>query len=248
MRGRGALSLRRLVGMVGFGALSLSAPAAMARDYGKAGPTWRIAEPDLLEVIRARLLRAQSSGEWARINHKFATLAEQQVSRPKPVAGIGHARESRQWDYDPTITIADDIRDTRGRLIAAKGQRFNPLDHLPLSHELAFIDGDSEAQLRWAMDLGGGGNSGGASGRDGEDQKRGARSSSGLRKSSDRIWIVMVKGSPMERMKALKRRFYFDQAGELTARFGIEHVPALVRQKGRVLTITETALPEEGKP
>lgn len=231
-------SLRLFSRLAAFGLLALgaAAPMASARDYGKAGPTWRIAEPDLLEVIRARLLRAQGSGEWARLNRKYAALAEQQVSRPKPVAGITAARENRQWDYDPTITIGDDIRDARGRLIAAKGQRYNPLDHLPLSHELAFIDGDSEAQMRWAF----GGNSGPS------PATSGAKATG--QGASDHRLIVMVKGSPIERMKAFKRRFYFDQAGELTARFGIEHVPALVRQKGRVLAVSEMALPEEVKP
>lgn len=231
------VSLRLIAGLTAFGLLALGggAPIALAKDYGKAGPTWRIAEPDLLEVIRARLNAAQSSGEWARLNRRYASLAEQQASRPKPVAGITAARENRQWDYDPTITMAEDIRDTRGRLIAAKGQRFNPLDHLPLSHELAFIDGDSEAQMRWAM----GGNSG---------PSAAAAKATGQGASADRRLIVMVKGSPIERMKALKRRFYFDQAGELTSRFGIEHVPALVRQQGRVLAVSEMALSEEVKP
>jgi len=223
-----------LLARLGVLALGLTAPLAQAKDYGKAGPTWRIAEPDLLEVIRARLGAAQSSGEWARLNRRYAALAEQQVSRPRPVAGITPARESRQWDYDPTITIADDIHDARGRLIAAKGQRFNPLDHLPLGHELAFIDGDSEAQMRWALEQG--------------QEAQGRKPGAGQGPSSDRLWIVMVKGSPMEKMKALRRRFYFDQAGELTSRFGIEHTPALVRQKGRVLAVSETAIPEEARP
>lgn len=229
-------SLFLTAGFAALGLLGLScgAPMASAKDYGKAGPTWRIAEPDLLEVIRARLNAAQSSGEWARLNRRYAMLAEQQVSRPKPVAGITAARENRQWDYDPTITIGEDIRDARGRLIAAKGQRFNPLDHLPLSQELAFIDGDSEAQLRWAL-----GKNSGPSVAAAKTTGQGA---------SDRRLIVMVKGSPFERMKALKRRFYFDQAGELTSRFGIEHVPALVRQQGRVLAVSEMALSEEVKP
>lgn len=229
-------------------ALCLAAPGALAKDYGKAGPTWRIAEPDLLEVIRARLMRAQSSGAWAQLNRKFATLAEQQVARPRPVAGITLARENRQWDYDPTIKIAEDIRDTRGRLIAARGQRFNPLDHLPLAQELAFIDGDSEAQMRWALAAGGVTRSVTAAPAPAPAPASASPARAGQGAPADRLWIVMVKGSPIEKMKALKRRFYFDQAGELTSRFGIEHVPALVRQKGRVLAVSEIALPEEARP
>jgi conjugal transfer pilus assembly protein TraW len=43
-------------------------------------------------------------------------------------------------------------------------------------------------------------------------------------------------------MKANQRRFYFDQAGSLTAKFGIEHTPASVEQKGKILIVTEDAL------
>lgn len=43
-------------------------------------------------------------------------------------------------------------------------------------------------------------------------------------------------------MTAKKRRFYFDQAGKLTTRFGIEHTPAIVTQAGRVMRVSEVAL------
>lgn len=202
-------------------AMALSLLATMpahAKDYGMAGPTWAIAEPDLLEVIRARLLRAQGNGELAALNRKFVGLAEARARRPVPVGGITPAREDRRWSFDPTVTIGEDIHDQRGRLVAAKGQSFNPLDHLSLAHELAFVDGDSPAEMAWAAKQG----------------------------DAAKVWIVMVKGSPLDQMKALKRRFFFDQAGELTGKFGILHTPALVRQQGRVLDVSEVALPREG--
>jgi conjugal transfer pilus assembly protein TraW len=43
-------------------------------------------------------------------------------------------------------------------------------------------------------------------------------------------------------MSQRKRRFYFDQEGKLTGRFGIEHTPAVVSQAGRVMRVTEHAL------
>ena len=39
-----------------------------------------------------------------------------------------------------------------------------------------------------------------------------------------------------------KRRFYFDQEGKLTSKFGIEHTPAVVRQAGRVMRVSEQVL------
>ncbi|TXI88530.1 MAG: type-F conjugative transfer system protein TraW, partial [Cupriavidus sp.] len=78
-----------------------------------------------------------------------------------------------------------------------------------------FIDGDDATQLTWAT-----------------------KHFSVLKSK-----IIFVDGSPIEQMTALKRRFYFDQEGKLTRRFGIEHTPAVVRQAGRVMRVTETALP-----
>ncbi|WP_449451908.1 hypothetical protein, partial [Streptococcus suis] len=54
--------------------------------------------------------------------------------------------------------------------------------------------------------------------------------------------IIFVRGSPLEEMTNRKRRFYFDQAGKLTSRFGIEHTPAVVRQNGRAMRVTEQVL------
>jgi len=193
-------------------------PVASAKDYGTLGSTWAIAEPDLLAVIRARLQSAQQSGALAAMNQKFVEAAQASIHRPHPVTGIGPAIVDRHWSFDPTVTIADDIRDARGNLIAAKGQKFNPLRAVGLAHAFAFVDGDNAAELSWAM-------------------KQGA---------PDKLWIVLVNGSPTARMGEMQRRFYFDQQGMLTSRFGIEHTPALLSQKGEVLDIREVALSHVG--
>lgn len=196
----------------------LCAAPAEAKDYGTLGATWAIAEPDLLQVIRARLNAAQASGALAAMNRKFVDMAEASVHRPHAVAGITPASADRRWSFDPSVTLAEDIRDARGNVIAAKGQTFNPLHVVGMAHAFAFIDGDSDAELTWALKQG----------------------------TPDKLWIVLTRGSPTDRMKALKRRFYFDQQGVLTARFGIEHTPALVSQKGEVLDIHEVALARTG--
>ncbi|VWX49844.1 type-F conjugative transfer system protein TraW [Novosphingobium sp. 9U] len=191
--------------------------AAGARDLGQLGQTWPIAELDMLEVMYARLLRAQASGELDRMNRQFAARSTRKVMHPDPVAGLTHAEEPREWEYDPAITVAADIRDTKGNLIAARGTRVNPLNVVSLPRQLAFIDGDSPEELEWAAKIG-------------DDTK---------------AMVIMVKGSPFEQMKARQRRFYFDQGGNLTTKFGIRHTPALVRQKGDVLVVGEVVLKRE---
>ena len=194
--------------------LLLVGSASEARDYGTAGQAFPIIEPDLLATIEARLRRAEASGELARTNALFAKRVEAKVRRPDPVAGISPAQETRSWDFDPSVRIDHDVRDQKGNMIARAGQKVNPLDFVGIHQDLVFVDGDNAEQMAWACG-----------------------------KYSDvKAKIIFVKGSPIEAMSQRKRRFYFDQEGKLTGRFGIEHTPAVVSQAGRVMRVTEHAL------
>src|SRR3546814_6219095 len=86
-------------------------------------------------------------------------------------------------------------------------------DSVPLRSDLLFFDGDDPDQLAWALGV-----------------SPGAK-------------LILTKGAPLELMKARQRRFYFDQDGKLIAHFGIRALPARVRQNGRVLEVSEVALP-----
>jgi conjugal transfer pilus assembly protein TraW len=187
---------------------------AAARDFGVQGQTWGIAEPDLLSTIGSRLAQMQANGGIDRMQRDLAAKAEARVRRPGPVAGLTAAIEPRRWSHDPAIVLDADIRDQKGRLIAARGTRVNPLSFVTLTQDLVFLDGDDEAQVAWAM------------GR------------WGLAKAK----IILVSGSPFDLMKAHQRRFFFDQRGSLTTKFGIAHLPAIVRADGDLLAVEEIVL------
>ena len=96
-------------------AIALALPAAAsARDYGQQGTVFPIIERDLLEQILARLTAMERSGETARLNEDLKRRTLARVERPAPVAGIGRAYEERRWTFDPTITLAADIRGAQG--------------------------------------------------------------------------------------------------------------------------------------
>ena len=198
-------------------ALALPA-AAQARDYGQQGAVFPVIERDLLEQIQSRLIAMEKSGETAKLNDRLKRRTVARVNRPDPVAGIARAIDDRSWSFDPTITLAADIRGTKGELIHAAGTRVNPLDSVSLRADLLFLDGDDPAQVAWAL-----------------KQDRQAK-------------LILVSGAPLELMKARQRRFYFDQGGKLTERFGIRAVPARVRQQGRVLAVSEIALVAKKEP
>lgn len=197
------------------GVLAMVPTPLLARDYGQAGAMFTIAEPDLLEVIRRRLVTLETSGATARLNAELKQRTIARVNRPVPVAGLARATTARIWRFDPTVTLERAIADDKGRTIWAAGTRVNPLDSVPLRNALLFIDGDDPAQLAWAL-----------------ARMRGAPTKP-----------ILVKGAPLELMRTRKVRFYFDQGGTLVRHFSIRALPALVEQQGRALRVSEIALP-----
>jgi len=187
---------------------------AQARDYGQQGTVFPVIERDLLQQIHARLIAMEQSGETARLNEELKRRTVARVERPEPVAGLVRAEAARQWSFDPTITLETDIRGAKGELIHARGTRVNPLDSVELRADLLFFDGDDPDQLAWAL-----------------------RQSPGAK-------LILVRGAPLQLMKARQRRFYFDQGGKLSAHFAIRAVPARVRQQGRLLEVSEIFLPQ----
>ena len=205
------------VAVCGAGALLVGAGLGHARDFGVEGQAFPVIEPDLLTTIEHRLKTAEASGELAAKNAEFAKRVRAKVVRPTPVSGISPAEEPRSWDYDPSITIDHDVRDHKGNLIAAAGTRVNPLDFVTVRQDLVFVDGDNAAEVAWAT----------------------------KRYSDLTAKIIFVSGSPFEAMRTMKRRFYFDQEGRLTGRFGIAHTPAIVSQAGKVMRVSEIVLKPE---
>ena len=189
--------------------LAAIAPGVSAKDLGVRGATWPVTEPDLLEEIEARLVEMQRSGELARLEDEARSRARRKLEEPHPVPGIAPAREGRSRLFDPSIAVARDIRTPDGVLIAAAGTRVNPLERLPLTRDLIFVDGRRPAEIAWAL-----------------AHERPAK-------------IVLLAGRPLDLMRAHRRPFFFDAAGRLAERFAIAATPTLVVQDGQTLRITE---------
>lgn len=198
--------------------LTMGLGPTRARDYGQAGQTFAVIEPDLLSTIEARLRRAEASGALARANQMFASRVAARVRRPAAVKGITKAQQARSWDFDPSITLERDIRDQEGNLVASAGHKVNPLDFITVRQDLVFIDGDDKAEMLWAT----------------------------ARYSDMKAKIIFVRGSPIEAMTSAKRRFYFDQDGMLTGRLGIRHTPAIATPNGRVMRVSEHVIARGG--
>jgi conjugal transfer pilus assembly protein TraW len=187
-----------------------------AKELGVYGETFPIAEENLLTVIQNKLKGMAADGSIAHTQQEIARKAGRKILRPSPVNGLLKTQTPRRWFYDPSVTVESNIKDHKGNLIAAKGSVLNPLDKMSWGVPLLLFDGDDPEQIAWA-----------------ETQHVLAK------------W-VLVKGSPVDLEEKLKRPVYFDQAGMLVNKFGIQQVPCRISQKDKKLLVEELTIERKG--
>lgn len=181
------------------------------KDFGINGTVYPIDEQDPLILIQSKLKSMEERGDLERHRQELQNKTKAAIERPKSVEGINKAYGSHVFYYDPTYIVAEDIKDHMGRVFYKKGKKINPLEAVNLSQGLLFFDGDDEEQVAFAKE-----------------------------KLKERpVKLILVKGSPLALSEDLKMPVYFDQAGLLTKKLNITHVPALVTQKSLLLRVEE---------
>jgi len=195
--------------------LGLLSAGVSARDLGTTGHLFTIAEPDMLTFIKQRLQAMEDSGEMAKMQKETEERVKAHAVRPTPVAGLSLAVTTRSFAFDPTFTVRETITDMQGRVIAKQGDQVNPLDRVPFSEELYFLDGDNRAQVAWV-----------------KKQIAGQMN----------FKVILVNGNIKETSDTLDEPVYFDQAGVLTTKFGFTHTPVRISRDDRVLKVEEVAL------
>jgi conjugal transfer pilus assembly protein TraW len=194
-------------------ALATTLVPARPVDLGVVGPTYDIIEPHLLADIERRLREKERSGELRVLIEAARTRGVDAVRHPTPVAGLGATSKARTFYVDPTFTLDRNVVDARGRLMFPAGTRKNPLEIVSLTKHLLFFDGRDARQVAHARQL--------------------------VSAQGGRVKPILTGGSYLELMKAWRTPVYYDQQGVLTRRLGIQRVPALVSQEGRLLRVDE---------
>lgn len=203
----------RQVLIVGLCAL---AAGVQAEDLGTIGPTYEIAERDLIEVMKDRYRRMEKSGELARLHEDYKKRVIEAIEKPRPVPGIKPTEVARTFYIDPTYTLERHIQDERGRIIYPAGTKINPFDYDRMTSVLLFFDGRDKKQLDFALRV--------------------------MKELGQRVKPILVAGEPLAIMRKWKRPVYYDQGGVLTKRFYISQSPAMVRQDGKRFRVDEIRL------
>lgn len=186
---------------------------AQAKDLGRVGQTYPIAEVDVLQDITNTLKKKESTGELAKIQQESVKRSLNSLEHPAPVAGLGTTFKKKVFWFDPTIVVEENIVDDTGRILIPAGTRKNPLDHVSFTRKWLFIDGSDERQVKLAK--------------------------ASVESMGDRVRVILTSGAPLELSRRWKWPVYFDQKGVLVERFGISHVPAWIEQDGKRLRVTE---------
>jgi conjugal transfer pilus assembly protein TraW len=185
---------------------------AKAKDFGVVGRTSEIKEVDAIEEIKGKLSDMEARGELDEHNERMKKEVSDRIKSPKSL-NLGRAGEVREYEYDPTLEVKEDLRDARGIVFHRKGTKVYPLDVVSMPYELIFFDGEDENQLKYVIKK--------------------------YEESEIKPKLILTGGSPVTLEEEYKLDFYFDQRGVLIKQLGIKAVPAIVMQDGKVLKIRE---------
>lgn len=196
-----------------FAAATCWALGAQAANLGTIGPTYPVAEKNLLDVIMARLRAKEASGELKRHEQEARDRAAYAVNNPRPVDGLRRAQAARTFYFDPSFTLQSNVVDSTGAVLFPAGTRKNPLDVVSLSKHLLFFDARDPGQVARAREL--------------------------IEHYQGKVKPILVGGSFLDLMKRWNKPVFYDQDGTLVRKFGIAAVLAIVSQEGQRLRIDE---------
>jgi len=193
--------------------LSIIPALALASDFGVVGPTYDIAERDLIEVMKERFRRLEQTGEMHKLEERYKAKVVDAVERPRPIPGISPTQTARTYFVDPTWMLDRNVVDEKGQVLFPAGTRVNPLDYAPLTQTLLFFDQRERSQVAFAKRF--------------------------LAEAKARVKPILVGGEPLKLMRQWKREIFYDQGGVLSRKLLLKQVPALITQDGNRLRVDE---------
>lgn len=179
------------------------------KSLGSYGTIYQITEPDLVTVIKNKLSDYEKDGTIARLQQEGKERIINHIEHPDPIPGITTATRPRTWFIDPTFTESQPVV-ALNHTIIPKGFSFNPLQYGNLQHKYLFADGRDARQADMAIRF-------------------------MAMDVTNRV--VLTGGSYADLSRKTHRQVYYDQGGNLTRRFGITEVPAILSQDGMKLRV-----------
>jgi conjugal transfer pilus assembly protein TraW len=135
---------------------------------------------------------------------------------PPDRMSLPRAKRNRSFLVDMTYTTEIDVPDGKGGILYPRGYTFNPLDYVTYPKTLVVINGTDPEQVKWLA-------------------------GSEYDKRLD-VTLLLTEGNFKSVAKKVSRPlFYADR--KIIERFKLKALPSIISQKGRLMEVTEVALP-----
>jgi conjugal transfer pilus assembly protein TraW len=135
---------------------------------------------------------------------------------PPDRMNLPRAKRNRIFPVDMTYTTEIDVPDGKGGILYPKGYTFNPLDYVTYPKTLVVINGNDPAQVKWLA-------------------------ASEYDKRLD-VTLLLTEGNFGTVAQRVSRPvFYADR--KIVERLKLKAVPSVIKQNGRLMEVTEVALP-----
>jgi len=151
--------------------------------------------------------------DWSKVLDKRKV---ENYQGPPDRMNLPRAKRSRIFPADMTYTTEIDVPDGKGGILYPKGYTFNPLDYVTYPKTLVVINGNDPEQVKWLA-------------------------ASEYDKRLD-VTLLLTEGNFGTVAKRVSRPvFYADR--KLIERLKLKAVPSVIKQNGRLMEVTEVALP-----
>lgn len=178
------------------------------------GKTYNFAEKNAIEDIQEHIKKNES-----KIEQKIKQLNIEQKNKIrdwKPEQKkITAATKDKTFYPDITYIVPQDIKDSQGRVMYAKGFRFNPADYVHMQQEIVIIDANNKIEIEWA------------------------KKNSYL--DSAKYMILLSSGNAFKITEEFKKPVYY-LTKDIADKFKIEKTPSIVKQVGNQIEVREICL------
>lgn len=178
------------------------------------GKTYEFAEKNAIEDIQEHIQKNKDN-----IEKKIEQLNIEQKQKSKEwkpeQKKLSAAVKDKTFYPDITYIVPKDIKDSHGRVMYAKGFKFNPADYVYMQQEIVIIDADNKIELEWAT------------------------KNSYL--DSAKYMLLLSNGNAFKISEEFKKPAYY-LTKDIANKFKIEKTPSIIRQVGNQIEAREICL------
>lgn len=178
------------------------------------GKTYSFAEKNAITDIQEHIKKNEKN-----IEAKIAKKQLEQKSKArdwKPEQRkLTVAKKHKVFYPDMTYTVPEDIKDATGRIMYAKGFKFNPADYVHMQQEIVIIDASNKVELEWA------------------------KKNNYL--DSAKYMVLLAGGNAFEITEEFKKPAYY-LTKEVADKFQIQKTPSIIKQIENKIKVSEICL------